>query len=63
MLCLVVRDVADRPLGLDSVLLLEGDLDGGGALEAAKLVICVMPALMAFAMAANSCMTALISGC
>ena len=63
MLCLIVRDVADRPLGLDTDLLLEGDRDGEGALEAARFVICVMPALIAFAMKANSCMTALISVC
>ena len=49
MLCLVVRVVAERPLGLDADLLLEGDLDGEGALEAAKLVTWVMPALMTFA--------------
>ena len=63
VLCLIVRDVAERPLGLDADLLLEGDRDGEGALEAAKLVICVMPALMAVAIAANSCMTVLISDC
>ena len=55
--------VAERPLGLDADLRLDDDLEGEGALDAAKLVIWVMPALMAPAIDANSRITADMSGC
>ena len=63
VLCLVVREVADLPRGLEVDLLLEGDRDGEGALDEARADIWVMPALMVFAMEANSCNMADISDC
>jgi hypothetical protein len=53
--------VDERPLALDDDLRLDGDLKGEEALDAARLVIWVMPVLMIPAIDANSFIMADIS--
>ena len=50
--------VDERPLVLDDDLRLDGDLNGEDALDAARLVIWVMPVLIIPAIEANSLITA-----